>query len=167
MKLSIIYARSENRCIGKQGQIPWRLPDEFAHFKKTTLGKPIIMGRRTYEDHKSALPGRLNIVVTRQPDYRVATGVEVCTSLEAACERAQRDSNELFIVGGVRLFEMTFPCATTVYETIVHTEVEAGDTFLPAFDFSNFERTKLFEHAADERHAFAFTAYRYERCSRG
>ena len=63
--LSLIYARSENRCIGKDGRIPWRLPDEFKHFKTTTMGKPIIMGRKTYEDHDSALPGRLNIVVTR------------------------------------------------------------------------------------------------------
>jgi dihydrofolate reductase len=163
MTPSLIYARSLNRCIGKRGQIPWRLPDEFAHFKKTTLGKPIIMGRRTYEDHESALPGRLNIVVTSQPEYPVAEGVEVFRSLDAALERAGRESDEIFIVGGVSLFEAGFPSAKHVYETVVHTEVEGGDTFLPEFDFSDFERTQLFEHAADARHPFAFTAYRYDR----
>ncbi|NBC10803.1 MAG: hypothetical protein GVY24_03590, partial [Planctomycetes bacterium] len=86
MPLSLIYARSENHCIGKAGRIPWRLPDDFKHFKRTTMGKPIIMGRRTYEDHESALPGRLNVVITRQPDYRAAEGVVVVDSLDAALD---------------------------------------------------------------------------------
>jgi dihydrofolate reductase len=163
MILSFIYARSENRCIGKQGQIPWRLPDEFAHFKKTTMGKPIIMGRRTYEDHESALPGRLNIVVTTRPDYQVAEGVEVCASLDEAIERASQQSDEVFIVGGVSLFAAAFPSVNRVYETVVHTEVEDGDTFVPHFDFSDFDRSELFEHPSDARHAFSFTAYRYDR----
>lgn len=163
MTLSFIYARSLNRCIGKDGQIPWRLPDEFAHFKRTTMGKPIIMGRRTYEDHESALPGRLNIVVTRQRDYSVARGVEVCASLDAALERAKRESDEVFIVGGVSLFKAAFPLVDRVYETVVDLRVEGGDTFVPDFDFSDFERTELFHHEADARNAFAFTAYRYDR----
>ncbi len=163
MTLSFIYARSENRCIGKHGQIPWRLPDEFAHFKRTTMGKPIIMGRRTYEDHESALPGRLNLVVTTRPDYQVAPGVEVCASLDEAIERAGRESDEIFVVGGVTLFEAAFATVDRVYETVVHTVVEDGDTFVPKFDFSNFERSQLFEHPSDARHAFSFTAYRYDR----
>ena len=163
MTLSFIYARSENRCIGKDGQIPWRLPDEFAHFKKTTMGKPIIMGRRTYEDHESALPGRLNLVVTKQQDYAVASGVEVAASLDAALERARKESDEFFIVGGVSLFEAAFPIVDRVYETIVHTRIDGGDTFVPKFDFSDFDRTELFRHEADARNAFAFTAYRYDR----
>lgn len=163
MTLSFIYARSLNRCIGKDGQIPWRLPDEFAHFKKTTMGKPIIMGRRTYEDHESALPGRLNIVVTSRPNYRAAPGVEVLPSLEAALERAHEESEEVFIVGGVSLFEAAFASVDRVYETVVDTHVENGDTFVPEFDFSGFERRELFSHEADARNAFSFTAYRYDR----
>lgn len=163
MPLSLIYARSENHCIGKAGRIPWRLPDDFKHFKRTTMGKPIIMGRRTYEDHESALPGRLNVVITRQPDYRAAEGVVVVDSLDAALDRAYQDSDEVFVIGGSQFFAEAFPRSDRVYETIVHTTVEDGDTFIPAFDFSEWYGEKLLYHAADDRHAFAFTIYRYDR----
>jgi dihydrofolate reductase len=163
MTLSFIYARSENHCIGKGGKIPWRLPDEFAHFKRTTLGKPIIMGRRTYEDHQSALPGRLNLVVTRKADYSVAEGVKLTGSVEAALALAAVESDEAFIVGGVGLFVDNFSRVDRVYETIVHTHVDGGDTFVPDFDFGGFDTTELFHHEADRRHAFAFTAYLHAR----
>ncbi|MEM9020520.1 MAG: dihydrofolate reductase [Planctomycetota bacterium] len=160
--LSLIYARSENHCIGKAGRIPWRLPDDFAHFKRTTMGRPIIMGRKTYEDHESALPGRLNLVVTRNPAYRPAQGVGVCGSLEDALTLARRESDEVFVIGGVRLFERAMPIADRVYETVVHTEVD-GDTFLPAFDFTGWESILLENHPADGRHAYAFTVWRHDR----
>ncbi len=163
MTLSLIYARSENHCIGKAGRIPWHLPDDFKHFKQTTLGKPIIMGRRTYEDHDSALPGRLNIVITRQADYRVAEGVEVVSSLDAALQRAYQNSDEVFVIGGSHFFTQAFPQADRVYETIVHTTIGDGDTFLPDFDFTGWQQKKLLHHPADERHAFAFTVYLYAR----
>lgn len=160
--LSLIYARSENRCIGKDGRIPWRLPDEFKHFKSTTMGKPIIMGRKTYEDHDSALPGRLNIVVTRNADYRPAEGVVVCGSLEDAIERGQAESEEVFVIGGVGLFEQALPLADRVYETVVHTSID-GDTFLPDFDFTAWAQTALQHHGADDRHAYGFTVFRFDR----
>lgn len=160
--LSHIYARSENRFIGKDGRIPWRLPDDFAHFKRTTMGCPIIMGRKTYEDHESALPGRLNLVLTSNADYQVAAGVEVVTSLDAAIARAGQDHAQAFIIGGVGLFEQTFDRVQTVYETVVHTTVD-GDAVLPEFDFSGWQRTVLVDHPADDRHAFAFTVQRWDR----
>lgn len=163
--LALIYARSENHCIGKQGQIPWRLPDEFAHFKRTTMGRPIIMGRKTYEDHQSALPGRLNIVVTSNKDYEVAEGVELAHSLDDAIARAERehhDNGEIFVIGGVGLFEQAFKQAGRVYETVVHTTLE-GDTYLPTFDFTGWDTAILHEHPADDRHRFAWTATRHER----
>jgi len=160
--LSLIYARSENRCIGKDGQIPWRLPDEFAHFKKTTMGKPIIMGRKTYEDHKSALPGRLNIVVTRNAGYQVAEGIETTGSLDAAIQRGMEASSEVFVIGGVGLFTQAFEEADHVYETVVHTHID-GDTVLPAFDFTGWNAVELGHHLADDRHAHAFTMMRYDR----
>ena len=162
--LSIIYARSENRCIGKDGQIPWHLPDEFAHFKRTTMGRPIIMGRRTYEDHASALPGRLNLVVTRNPGYRVAAGVELAPSLDAAIGRAEAehdDGGEVFVIGGVGLIADAFARADRVYETVVHTTME-GDTLLPPLDLSAWPATPLHHHPADARHAYAWTATRYD-----
>lgn len=163
--LSLIYARSENHCIGSAGRIPWRLPDEFAHFKRTTMGRPIIMGRKTYEDHDSALPGRLNIVVTSNKDIEVAEGVELAHSLDDAIARAQRehhDGGEVFVIGGVGLFEQAFERAAQVYETVVHTTID-GDTFLPAFDFTGWEAQTLHEHPVDDRHKYAWTATRYER----
>ena len=84
--INVIYARSKNYCIGKVGQLPWHLPKEYAHFKKITLGHPIIMGRKTYEDHNSVLPGRLNIMVTRQADYQALPGIELVSSLEQGIE---------------------------------------------------------------------------------
>lgn len=164
MQLAQIYARSENRVIGKDGKIPWRLPDDFKHFKQTTMGCPIIMGRKTYEDHESALPGRLNLVVTRNVDYQAAEGIEVVTSLDAAIQRSAQDSDRAFIIGGVGLFEQTFDQVQTVYETVVHTEVFGEDlAVLPAFDFTGWHGEVLQEHPADDRHTFAFTVQRWER----
>lgn len=160
--LSLIYARSENHCIGIDGRIPWRLPDDFAHFKRTTMGCPIIMGRRTYEDHESALPGRLNIVITRQAGYTPAQGVVVVAGLDEAIATARRDHGDYFVIGGVQLFVDSLPLADRVYETVVHATVD-GDAFLPAFDFSNWHTSELATHSADDRHAHAFTIYQHDR----
>ena len=162
MAVSLIYARSRNHCIGKDGAIPWHLPDEFGHFKQTTMGKPIIMGRKTYEDHQSALPGRLNIVISRQPGYRAAEGVLVVDSLDAAVARAERDSEEVFVIGGVQFFVAALPLATTVYETVVDADID-GDAMLPAFDFSDWRTEQMGEHGVDERHAYSYTIYRHCR----
>ncbi len=131
MTLSLIYARSENRCIGKDGGLRWRLPDEFRHFKRTTLGCPIIMGRRTYEDHGNILPGRTNIVLTSREDYSPAQGVLVRRSFDDTLAEFGGGGQEVFVIGGAGLFGQVFPRADRVYETVVHAEVQ-GDTFLPA-----------------------------------
>lgn len=162
MKLAQIYARSQNRVIGAEGRIPWRLPDDFKHFKQTTMGHPIIMGRKTYEDHESALPGRLNLVITSNPNYRAAQGVEVVNSLDAAIARAAEQSEQAFIIGGVGLFAQTFDRVQTVFETVVHTAIQ-GDAVLPAFDFSSWSLDVLQEHPADDRHPYAFTIKRWQR----
>jgi dihydrofolate reductase len=162
MTLSMIYARSANYCIGKDGRIPWHLPDEFAHFKRTTLGKPIIMGRKTYEDHQSALPGRLNIVVSRQADYKLAEGVVLAPSLDAAIKTGFQESDEVFIIGGVQFFVEAMPLADTVYETIIDADIN-GEAILPAFDFDQWDTQKLSSHAVDERHRYAYTVYKHQR----
>ena len=163
--LNLIYARSENHVIGKDGHIPWRLPDDFKHFKQTTMGCPILMGRKTYEDHESALPGRLNVVITRQAEYQAAEGVAVVHSLEEAVALAheREPGKEVFVIGGVKFFTEAFEAAQRVYETVVHTTVEGGDAVLPAFDFYDWRTTVLQEHPADARHEHAFTVYRHER----
>jgi len=160
--LSMIYARSLNHCIGASGGIPWHLPRDFAHFKETTMGQPIIMGRKTYEDHNSALPGRLNIVVTQQKKYQAAEGIVVLGSLDAAINRAYLDSDSIFIIGGVTFFAQAYERCDIVYETVVEAEVD-GDVFLPAFDFSQWQSEMLFSHAADEKHRYAFKVFRHAR----
>ncbi len=160
--LAHIYARSENRVIGAHGKIPWRLPDDFKHFKQTTMGCPIIMGRKTYEDHESALPGRLNLVVTHDASYQAAAGVVVVTSLDEAIARAGQVSERAFIIGGVGLFVQTFDRVQSVYETVVHATI-AGDAVLPVFDFTGWRCVVLQEHPADDRHAYAFTVRRWDR----
>lgn len=164
MKLSLIYARSLNRCIGKDGRIPWHLPDEFGHFKKTTLGKPIIMGRKTYEDHKSALPGRRNIVISRQPDYSAVDGIELADSLESAIAMAYETSDEIFVIGGVHFFVAAMPLADCIYETVIQANID-GEAKLPEFDLTGWQTSLLGEHDTDERHAYAYKMYKHQRTS--
>ena len=162
MTLSLIYARSKNYCIGVNGKIPWHLPNDFAHFKHTTMGKPIIMGRKTYEDHESALPGRLNIVVSRQKDYVVAPGIVLVDSLDEALRVARENNPSVFVIGGVTFFVEALPQADVVYETVVDIEVN-GDAILPAFDFSQWHTEVLHRQAVDERHKAGFTIYKHAR----
>jgi len=161
--LSLIYARSIDYCIGRAGQVPWHLPDEFAHFKRTTRHHVVIMGRRTYEDHNTLLPDRINIVVTTAPAYQAAPGVLLAHSFEAALELANSEPREVFVVGGAGLFERSFPLAGRVWETVVHTTVPDGDTFVPRFDFSGFRHAVLERHPIDARHRFSFEVSLYER----
>ena len=160
-----IAAMSVNRIIGDDGAIPWHLPSDFRWFKEQTMGGVLVMGRKTYEDHESALPGRLNVVITRQADYRAAEGVAVVHSLEEAVALAheREPGKEVFVIGGVKFFTEAFEAAQRVYETVVHTTVEGGDAVLPAFDFYDWRTTVLQEHPADARHEHAFTVYRHER----
>jgi dihydrofolate reductase len=160
--VSLIYARSLDHCIGDKGKIPWNLPDEFAHFQTTTMGKPIIMGRKTYEDHSCELPGRLNIVITTNENYQCAPGVKLVASLEAAIELGSAHSDELFVIGGVTIFGAALPLAHTVYETIVEAKI-AGDTVLPAFDFSRWSTTLIEHHLADPRHKFAYRIFSHKK----
>lgn len=162
----MIYARSRNHCIGDGGRIPWRLPDEFAHFKRTTMGKPIIMGRKTYDDHQSALPGRLNIVVSRQANLPLSEGVVLASSLESALAIAHEQSDEVFVIGGVSFFIAALPIAQRVYETIVEADID-GDAILPAFDFSHWHTKDIEHHAVDERHQYSYRVYLHERTQSG
>lgn len=167
MTLALIYARSENHCIGAAGGLPWRLPDEFRHFKRTTLGSPILMGRRTYEDHNNVLPGRTNVVLTRQKDFVAAEGLVIRDNLDEALREfapgSEANPGEMvFVIGGVGLFAEAFGRADRVYETVVHGTFE-GDTFLEPFDFSDWMGTVLEEHPADDRHSHAYTVMRYDR----
>ena len=150
---SLVVAVSRNGVIGRDNQLPWRLPDDLAYFKRVTMGHPILMGRRTYESIGKALPGRMNIVVTHQPGY-VAPGCVVAHSLEEAWQAAG-DAGEISIIGGTVIFQETLPCADRIHLTEVEADVE-GDTFFPPFDRSEWRETQVLRHAPDERHLYPF-----------
>ncbi|MFT5484093.1 MAG: dihydrofolate reductase [Halieaceae bacterium] len=160
--LSLIYARSLDHCIGDQGRVPWHLPNEFAHFESTTMNKPIIMGRKTYEDHYSVLPGRFNIVVSTQRGYKAIDGVTVVPSLSDAIKLAKTQDTEVFVIGGVNFFAAALPYATHVYETVIEAKI-GGDTVLPTFDFNHWNTKLLIDHPIDDQHEFAFRSYRHSR----
>lgn len=126
--IQIVVAYARNRVIGRDNGLPWRLPGDLAHFKRSTLGCPIIMGRKTWESLGRPLPGRLNVVVSRDPGYR-AEGATVCASLNdalAACGDAPR----VCIIGGEQLFRTALPLVHEIIATEIHADIE-GDTFFP------------------------------------
>ena len=142
-KISIIAAISrKDRGLGKDNDLLWRIPDDLKRFKKLTMGHPIIMGRKTYESIGHPLPGRDNIVVTRNEDYQVE-GVIVTHSLEEAIEKAKSlDDEEVFIIGGGQIYEQAIPIAQKLYLTLIDTEKEA-DVFFP--EYENVFTKKIFE----------------------
>ena len=134
MAISLIVAASDNDVIAKDGKVPWFVRGEQAIFKQVTMGHPIIMGRKTYETAKTyksrpqLLPGRLNVIITRQPDYKVPEGGVVVHSLDEALAIPQvRAADEVFIIGGGEIFDMAMPLADKLYYTRVHTTIENGD----------------------------------------
>jgi dihydrofolate reductase len=160
VRRSLVVAMSRNRVIGRDNQLPWRLPADLAFFKRITLGHPVIMGRRTYESIGKPLPGRLNIVVSSQRDF-AAPGCTVVRSMEAAYAAAG-DAREVAVIGGSSIFEAALPEADTIYLTEVDAEVP-GDVFFPPFDRSQWSETELERHPADPRHAHPFRILRLER----
>ena len=151
---------ARNRVIGRDNRLPWRLPADLAYFKQVTLGHPVIMGRRTWESIGRPLPGRQNIVVSRNPDYQ-APAATVVGSLEAAFEVAGT-ADEACVIGGTSLFAEALPTADRIHLTEVEAEVP-GDTFFPPFDRSQWIEREISRHPRDERHEYAFRIVLLER----
>jgi dihydrofolate reductase len=158
--LSLIAAMAENRVIGRGNALPWRLPADLAHFKRLTLGKPILMGRRTWESLPGLLPHRTHVVITRNRDYR-AEGAEVVHSLEQALEMFGA-VDEVMVIGGGELYAQCLPRAARMHLTLVHAEVE-GDTRFPAFDPADWVERGRESHPADERNPYPYTFLELER----
>ena len=137
MQISLIVAVAANGVIGRDGDLPWRLSNDLRYFKSITMGKPIVMGRKTYESIGRPLPGRPNLVVSRNPDFS-AEGIDVFSGVEAAIRGAESlGMEELMVIGGATLYEEAFGIADRVYLTEVHADV-AGDTFFPALDMTSW-----------------------------
>jgi dihydrofolate reductase len=163
-KVSLIVAMSENRVIGRAGGLPWHLPDDLKHFKRLTLERTVIMGRKTFESIGRPLPQRRNVVITRNRGWS-AEGVEVAHSLPEALARTAW-GDEIFVIGGEQVYRDALPLADRIYLTLVHAAVE-GDAYFPRFDQSQWRVTQSINHLADDRHAHAFTFLLYERQGAG
>jgi dihydrofolate reductase len=134
----------------------WHLPNDLKFFKNTTWGMPVIMGRKTYESFNKLLPGRFNIVITRQADWK-AEGAIAATDLKDALKKAaETNCNEIFVIGGGEIYKQSFEMADKIYLTRVHTEID-GDTFFLALDENKWQLMANQDFAADEKHAFAYS----------
>lgn len=162
--ISLIAAMAKNRVIGHSGRMPWHLPAELAHFKKITLGKTVLMGRRTFESIGRPLPHRRNLIITRQKNWHL-TGCEVYPSLEAALTAAPADE-ELMVIGGATLYLQTLPLAQRLYLSFIECE-SPGDTYFPAWDPAEWQESNRRAHPADTHNLFAFTSVQLDKLSRG
>ena len=160
--ISLIVAMAKNGVIGRHNRLPWRLPADLAHFKAITMGKPMVMGRKTWESLPGLLPGRRHIVVTRDVDYQ-AEGCTLVHSLDEAIAAAG-DVPEVMIVGGGTLYKEMLPRADRLYLTQVDVEVE-GDAHFPRIDWREWHELSRESHPADERnpHAYIFLALERSR----
>lgn len=156
--LSLIAAMDENRLIGSNNALPWNLPADLAFFKRTTMGKPIVMGRKTFESIGRALPGRRNIVITGNPDFE-APGCDVVDGIEAAMSIAS-DDEEIMLIGGASLYAQTIAYATRLYITQIHDNFE-GDTWFPEFDLREWreENREDFEADHSNHHSYSFIKF--------
>ena len=158
--ITLIVAVADSGVIGRDDTLPWHLPDDLKRFKRLTMGKPILMGRRTFESIGKPLPGRRNIVLTRDPNYR-RTGVSVVHDVEGAL-RAAGTAPEIMVIGGADLYRLFLPRAGRIHLTRVHGDI-AGDVMWPELDIREWEEVGREAHDADERHAYALTFEVWEK----
>ena len=158
-RVSLIWAMTRNRVIGNGGSLPWDLPDEMAHFRHTTLGSPVIMGRRTFQSMNRPLPDRHNIVLSRR-GLPVPRGVTVAADLDTALRRA--GSGDCYVIGGAGPYAEALPRAHRLIATFIDAEIE-GDTLFPPFDFDGWQIVDGVYHPADDRHAYAFETKTFVR----
>lgn len=159
--LSFIFAMDKNRVIGKNNDLPWRLPEDLKFFKRVTMGHPIVMGRKTHESIGRALPGRENIIVTRDNNYK-AEGCTVIHSVSEVERIGKESEEEVFVIGGSELFKATFDAADRLYITYIEEEFE-GDTFFPEFDEKEWKLLSKDKGLKDEKNIYDYFFMIYER----
>ena len=158
--ISIIVAVADNGVIGSDNRLPWHLPDDLKRFKALSLGKPIVMGRRTFDSIGRPLPGRTNIVISRQSGLAI-DGVRVVQSLDAALSAAG-SVPEIVVIGGAEIFRQVLPRTNTIHLTRVHARV-AGNVFFPDLDPAQWREAAVEHHPADERHQYALSFVTLQR----
>lgn len=159
MKLCLIVAVSRNGVIGRDNQLPWHLPEDLKFFKSVTMGKPILMGRKTFESIGRPLPGRTNIVISRDPQWH-SPGVQIAQSLEAALQRGREacrteSAEEIMVIGGEQIYRMSLPLADRLYLTQVDAEIE-GDAYFPVVDFDDWQQVSEALPEAYDTHSYRF-----------
>ncbi len=160
MRLSIVAAISENRVIGANGQLPWKLPADLKRFRNLTMGHHLLMGRKTFASIGRPLPGRTTVVITRQRDY-APPQVLVAHALQEAVEMARRDG-EVFIAGGAQIYRQTISWVDRIYLTLVHQKF-AGDTYFPHYDETQWQLISREDHEADERNPCRYSFLTLEK----
>lgn len=163
MKISLIVAMSSNRAIGLANQMPWHLSADLKRFKQITMGHPILMGRKTFESIGRPLPGRTNIIVSRNLAYS-AEGCVVVESVEAAISHGCQLANEVFVIGGSTLYEATLPIAGSLYITQINQTFD-GDTFFPDFDANDWVEIEREDVMDDTRVSFSYSFLKLQRMS--
>jgi dihydrofolate reductase len=159
--IALVVAVADNGVIGRAGKLPWHLPDDLKHFKTITIGKPILMGRRTFESIGRPLPDRRNLVLSRSSALAIA-GVEHVRSLDEARSQV-RDAEELCVIGGAEVYAVALPLASCVYLTQVHAVV-AGDSYFRLDKLKGWTEVARTEHPADARHAYAMSFVQLRLC---
>ncbi|HSN17524.1 MAG TPA: dihydrofolate reductase [Gammaproteobacteria bacterium] len=161
MIVSLIVAVGRQDEIGKAGKMPWHLPADLRHFKHNTLGKPVLMGRKTLEAIGRPLPERRNLVLTRDAAFR-APGCETVTSLDAAIE-AVAGASELMVIGGGELYRLAWPKADRIYLTRIQADVAGADTFFPKLEPGKWKEVSREEHRADVKNPFDYAFLTFDR----
>lgn len=164
MKIAVIVAMASNRAIGLNGQMPWHLSEDLKRFKRLTLGSPIIMGRKTFESIGRPLPGRTNIIISRNPDYQ-AEGCLVFGSLQTALSHADALSEQAFVIGGAGLYASALPLADELFLTEIH-QAFMGDTFFPAWDEGQWREAAREDISDDPQVPFRYSFIKLVRVAR-
>jgi dihydrofolate reductase len=159
--LELVVAVSENDVIGRGNQLPWHLPADLRHFKSLTLGKPVLMGRKTYESIGKALPGRTNIVLSRSEDF-APDGCVVVKTLDDARIAAGAQA-ALMVIGGAEIYRQCLPLASRIHLTLVHTHIDDGDTIFAGWHGAEWHETSRIHHESDDKNAYSYSFITLER----
>lgn len=158
--ISLIAAIGKNNELGKEQKLLWAMPADMKHFRETTSGHPIVMGRKTFESIGRALPNRRNVVITRDINYK-ADGIEIAHSLEEALKLFENSNEEVFIIGGGELYKQAIEKADKLYITRVDCETPDADTYFPEIDLNIWQETSKEDHASDEKNPFPYSFVEY------
>ena len=162
MIISLVVAAATNNAIGKEGQMPWHLPNDMKHFKNVTWGMPVVMGRKTFESLGKALPGRKNIVITRQEGWAADNTVVVKSLEDALFVAGQTDALEVMVIGGGEIYKQSLEIADKIYMPRVHATLD-GDTFFPEIDETKWQLIRNQDFEINEKHKYAYSFQTWQK----